>query len=157
MIMLDTMIMNPDADLSRIDEFDHGRLERPQLERWSRLQRARDRRDFLAARGLAARLVATRAQVGPEAVRFAQHCRRCADPDPGHGRPLVLDDDRLSVSWSHSVGWGLGSWGPDGGRTGIEPAALDVRRDHVLLAGGRWRIDDLPVAGSTRAAVAVRL
>lgn len=78
------------------------RLPPAQRLRWSRLQRAQDRWDFLAARVAAARLVGQLAGVDPVTVRFEQRCGRCGG---AHGRPRTTWPPGWHVSWSHAAGW----------------------------------------------------
>ncbi|SMX83816.1 hypothetical protein BSP109_01903 [Brevibacterium sp. Mu109] len=79
-------------------------LDRDQYVRWSRLLRAQDRDDFLAAR-IAADSVVRRLCPEADALRTPLHFRqRCDECGGAHGRPEV-PGMRLSVSWAHARGW----------------------------------------------------
>lgn len=77
-----------------------------ECERYERLRQPVDRDDFVAARALARMLVLTQrgeplTSAGLGAVTFEQRCETCSGP---HGRPTIVQESRLEVSWAHAKG-----------------------------------------------------
>jgi 4'-phosphopantetheinyl transferase len=79
-----------------------GVLNRRERSRMESLRRPSDRADYLAAHLLARALIARVAGVSPRSVDLAQRCAECCSD--AHGRPRVVGQDRLPVSWSHTAG-----------------------------------------------------
>ncbi|MGY1456438.1 4'-phosphopantetheinyl transferase family protein [Streptomyces sp. SS8] len=76
-------------------------MSAPQRRRYSRLRTEQSRRDFLAVRALARRLVADVTGDCAESIVLAQTCPACGSEE--HGPPRVVNR-RLHVSWAHSGG-----------------------------------------------------
>ncbi len=70
--------------------------------RAARFVRDRDVTDYIAAHLLAREVVAASMDVDLTVVEFAQTCGQCGGTD--HGRPSVLADPAVAVSWSHARG-----------------------------------------------------
>lgn len=76
-------------------------LHPDELSRADCLARDTDRDDFLAAHALARACVAAAVGGPPSRNAVIQVCARCGGP---HGRPQVVVDADLHVSWSHAAG-----------------------------------------------------
>lgn len=92
-------------------------------ERYERLRQPVDRHDFVAARALARMLVLAQrgeslTSAGLCAVRFEQRCETCGGP---HGRPTIVEEPRLTVSWAHAKGVVATA-------VGHRPVGVDVER-----------------------------
>lgn len=127
-------------------------LDPLQRGRWSALQREQDRRDFLAARAIAARLVGEAAGVDPATVRFEQSCIRCGGP---HGRPRVTSPAGWHVSWSHAAGWVTAGVSDRPCGVDVEPVAGQPVILSVLSPGEAHELSALDDAGE-RTAMFVR-
>ena len=111
-------------------------LDREQQDRWSRLLRAQDRDDFLAARIAADAVVRRLLPDSPDLPArsvFVQRCESCGGP---HGRPR-LPGIPLAVSWAHARGWVIAA-AHRGERLGVDIDLLDA---HAPIA------DSSPVSG----------
>ena len=91
-----------------------------------------DRRDFVAARVLARRCAAAVVGVAPGSLRIVQWCDRCAAP---HGRPSLVGNPDIGLSWSHSRGYLAAAAGP--GAVGID---VEVVRGRDWRAGNVARM-----------------
>jgi 4'-phosphopantetheinyl transferase len=111
-------------------------LTAPERDRMSRLRRAEDRDDFLAAH-LLVRMCASRLlEVPISQVSIVQRCTTCGGP---HGRPEVVGQPEVGVSLAHSHGVVAAAAGlvPIGVDVEAYPSAGEVAADElsVVLTG----------------------
>jgi len=98
----DSLLVRVDKTVMTLSRHSAPALQPYERERVARYVRESDARDYQAAHLLAREVVASLTGTKISAVEFVQTCGYCGAV--GHGRPSIVADDSVSVSWSHTRG-----------------------------------------------------